>query len=107
MQKKRKQVTRACKKCKQSHACCDNQRPCSRCVNLGIADSCCDSEQKKRGRKRKEDEVQETPTQKKKPEFKQEQTVHGSVWQTNFRFEKKKKKISKNLLKCPRGLSYF
>eukprot|EP01080_Neovahlkampfia_damariscottae_P011798 gene11798-5132_t len=88
MQKKRKQVTRACKKCKQSHACCDNQRPCSRCVNLGLADSCCDSEQKKRGRKRKEEEVQETsPIQKmKKPEqFKQEQSLNGgSVWQTNF-----------------------
>ncbi len=30
----------ACKPCQQAHAACNNHRPCSMCVELGIANEC-------------------------------------------------------------------
>jgi hypothetical protein len=83
-QKKRKQVTRACMRCKQSHACCDSQRPCSRCVSLGFSDSCLDSEQKKRGRKRKEEEEPQEQKYKKQNDTQTDAMGSSSVWQTPF-----------------------
>jgi PAS domain S-box-containing protein len=50
---RRKQVRKACTNCRKAHACCDEQRPCLRCVNLGLSSECVDAENKKRGRKRK------------------------------------------------------
>ncbi|KAL9656850.1 hypothetical protein ABK040_004384 [Willaertia magna] len=40
--KKRKQVKRACVNCHKSHAGCDDNRPCKRCVSLGLEASCID-----------------------------------------------------------------
>jgi PAS domain-containing protein len=59
---KRRQVRRACTNCRKAHACCDEQRPCQRCINLGVIDECKDAENKKRGRKRRVDgEQTESP----------------------------------------------
>lgn len=45
----------ACIHCKKAHACCSETRPCKRCWNLGLQDSCVDAETvKKRGRKKKD-----------------------------------------------------
>jgi len=41
----------ACTNCHKARARCDSQRPCSRCVRLGIADCCETFVGKKRGRK--------------------------------------------------------
>lgn len=38
----RRQVSRACTHCRRGHTACDEQRPCSRCVARGRADSCVD-----------------------------------------------------------------
>lgn len=46
-------VSRACTNCRKAHTKCDEQKPCSRCTRLGIADSCQVAEMQKRGRKRK------------------------------------------------------
>ncbi|KAI8822051.1 uncharacterized protein EV422DRAFT_414883 [Fimicolochytrium jonesii] len=43
-------VHKACVHCKASHVACNNARPCQRCVRSGKADTCVDSERKKRGR---------------------------------------------------------
>eukprot|EP01130_Rhizamoeba_saxonica_P019237 TRINITY_DN9892_c0_g1_i1.p1 TRINITY_DN9892_c0_g1~~TRINITY_DN9892_c0_g1_i1.p1 ORF type:complete len:115 (-),score=19.62 TRINITY_DN9892_c0_g1_i1:159-503(-) len=36
----RKRVSVACEACRKSHLKCDNGRPCQRCLQKGIADSC-------------------------------------------------------------------
>lgn len=38
---------------KKAHACCEFERPCKRCIQLGLESTCVDSIPKKRGRKRK------------------------------------------------------
>lgn len=54
-QKRRRQllVSRACTNCRKAHTKCDEQKPCSRCVRLGLSDTCHMAEIQKRGRKRK------------------------------------------------------
>eukprot|EP00698_Gefionella_okellyi_P005668 TRINITY_DN15137_c0_g1_i1.p1 TRINITY_DN15137_c0_g1~~TRINITY_DN15137_c0_g1_i1.p1 ORF type:complete len:398 (-),score=52.54 TRINITY_DN15137_c0_g1_i1:29-1222(-) len=54
-------VTRACVRCKAAKKCCDNQRPCGRCVRMGQPDNCVDAQQQKPGRKpkRSADEMSE------------------------------------------------
>ncbi|PRP74081.1 hypothetical protein PROFUN_08705 [Planoprotostelium fungivorum] len=47
-----KKVTSACTNCKRDHASCDSGRPCKRCVQRGVADSCFNGESRKRGPKR-------------------------------------------------------
>lgn len=56
----------ACVHCRRAHACCDDSRPCSRCLSHGL--ECKKVEGKKRGRKKKEDEsvTQEDAVQKPK-----------------------------------------
>ncbi|KAL6069481.1 hypothetical protein QOT17_007510 [Balamuthia mandrillaris] len=49
--KKLPRVSRACLLCRKSHAACDTQRPCTRCVSHGKAAECRDPEPKRRGRK--------------------------------------------------------
>jgi hypothetical protein len=44
-------VKRACINCKNAHAACEPQRPCSRCIQLNMADECVDAERKKPNRK--------------------------------------------------------
>jgi len=44
---RRFQVKVACASCKIKRAACDDKRPCSRCVHLGIADTCVDAPRKK------------------------------------------------------------
>lgn len=39
---KRAQVTRACHRCKRLQKGCSEQRPCRRCIEADLADSCCD-----------------------------------------------------------------
>ena len=51
--KKRLKVNRACVRCKQAKTCCDDQRPCRRCIRLGCETECVDAEQRKPGRKKK------------------------------------------------------
>lgn len=80
MTSKRKQVSRACIRCKQSHSCCGTERPCERCVQLGLGDSCRDSEQKKRGRKKKNQE--ELP--QKEIKFEKVNKPSDLVWQSSF-----------------------
>lgn len=46
--KKRKRVARACMSCQKSHMSCGDERPCARCVDRGIAHTCCDGERKPR-----------------------------------------------------------
>ncbi|KAJ3031390.1 UNVERIFIED_CONTAM: hypothetical protein HDU68_004469 [Siphonaria sp. JEL0065] len=45
---KRPQVKNACGNCKKSCKKCENVRPCPRCIQRGIADTCVDSERKSR-----------------------------------------------------------
>jgi hypothetical protein len=40
--KKRKQVKRACLNCRLAHSACGDTRPCKRCIQYGIQDSCID-----------------------------------------------------------------
>ncbi len=40
----------ACTLCRQSHTACDSQRPCRRCITLGIPEQCQDGERKRLGR---------------------------------------------------------
>eukprot|EP00761_Pharyngomonas_kirbyi_P004045 gb/GECH01004049.1/.p1 GENE.gb/GECH01004049.1/~~gb/GECH01004049.1/.p1 ORF type:complete len:280 (+),score=45.19 gb/GECH01004049.1/:1-840(+) len=47
----RKRAPRACVQCRKAHACCGLERPCKRCVRLGLG--CLEAVQKKRGRKKK------------------------------------------------------
>eukprot|EP01117_Protostelium_nocturnum_P008508 TRINITY_DN3049_c0_g1_i1.p1 TRINITY_DN3049_c0_g1~~TRINITY_DN3049_c0_g1_i1.p1 ORF type:complete len:284 (-),score=130.38 TRINITY_DN3049_c0_g1_i1:69-794(-) len=41
--KRKRRTNRACVTCKKDHASCDNNRPCKRCLDRGIADSCEDA----------------------------------------------------------------
>lgn len=45
---RRKQVRRACVNCRRSKTGCSHERPCRRCVNLNIGDSCVDAPRKRR-----------------------------------------------------------
>eukprot|EP00698_Gefionella_okellyi_P011961 TRINITY_DN3192_c0_g3_i1.p1 TRINITY_DN3192_c0_g3~~TRINITY_DN3192_c0_g3_i1.p1 ORF type:complete len:412 (+),score=70.69 TRINITY_DN3192_c0_g3_i1:54-1289(+) len=46
-------VSRACVRCKAAKKCCDEQRPCQRCVRMGLGDQCYDATHMKPGRKPK------------------------------------------------------
>ncbi|KAL0477133.1 hypothetical protein AKO1_005929 [Acrasis kona] len=62
--KQRKPYTkRACINCKNAHAGCDSERPCKRCVSLGIENDCVDAERKKPTRKanKKPKNTRDTP----------------------------------------------
>lgn len=39
---KRAQVSRACHRCKRLQKGCSEHRPCRRCIEVGLADTCCD-----------------------------------------------------------------
>ena len=54
--KKQRCTAVACLSCKRMKKRCDDNRPCNRCVQLGIADECCDADHQKPGRKRKVEE---------------------------------------------------
>ncbi|EFC46827.1 predicted protein [Naegleria gruberi] len=60
---RKKYVKRACVNCKQSHAACDSERPCKRCVSLGMGDKCVDAVRKKS----KNDSSNEEKRKKQKP----------------------------------------
>jgi len=45
-------VKRACTNCKKAHSACTEERPCKRCVQLGIAHECVDAERKKSSKTR-------------------------------------------------------
>jgi len=45
---KRLQAQRACSNCKRLHARCDNERPCKRCSQNGLANTCVDLPRKRR-----------------------------------------------------------
>lgn len=45
-------VKNACVHCRTSKVACDEERPCRRCVNRGVSESCVDAPQRTRGRKR-------------------------------------------------------
>ncbi|KAI9505081.1 hypothetical protein BX070DRAFT_102849 [Coemansia spiralis] len=45
--RKKRKTMRACNHCQRSHLTCDDSRPCLRCVNKGIADTCVDGQRKK------------------------------------------------------------
>jgi PAS domain-containing protein len=52
--------------CRKAHACCEDTRPCSRCISHGL--QCVDVQGKKRGRKKKsKDEEDEMEEKEKKP----------------------------------------
>eukprot|EP01080_Neovahlkampfia_damariscottae_P002446 gene2446-3156_t len=51
--KKKERVSSACSNCRRNHTCCDENRPCSRCIKLGKQDTCVDVVSKKRGPKPK------------------------------------------------------
>ena len=38
----KKRAKRACGHCKKAKTSCSNNRPCERCVRLGLSDSCLD-----------------------------------------------------------------
>ena len=39
----KKRAKRACFHCKKAKTSCTNQRPCARCVRLGLSDTCLDT----------------------------------------------------------------
>lgn len=45
---KRKQVKNSCINCKKIHKKCDDNRPCQRCIDNKLINTCKDSERKKR-----------------------------------------------------------
>lgn len=45
---KRNQVKISCINCKKTHKKCDNSRPCQRCIDHKLIDTCKDAERKKR-----------------------------------------------------------
>jgi hypothetical protein len=45
-------VKRACINCRHAHTACDSNRPCKRCVTLGLESECVDVERKKPSRKK-------------------------------------------------------
>jgi hypothetical protein len=79
--KKKERVSSACSNCRKSklkyfkkrkdHTCCDENRPCSRCIKLGKQDTCSDVISKKRGPKPK------TSRQEGKPSAKKQKLDHG------------------------------
>jgi len=55
---KRMQVPKACSNCRKMHAGCDIARPCRRCIQNGLENSCMDVPRKKRvSRKRPRDDL--------------------------------------------------
>lgn len=56
-------VTKACINCRKAHACCSHERPCERCVKLGLESTCTDAVSKKRGPKRKKTTATTIPTE--------------------------------------------
>ena len=63
MQKKRRSISKkACENCRKAHSCCSDQRPCVRCLANSL--DCMDMPSKKRGRKRKNSQVEESGKQK-------------------------------------------
>lgn len=46
--KKRKKTNRACNHCHKAHMTCDTNRPCHRCVQKGLLDSCEDAPRKRK-----------------------------------------------------------
>lgn len=64
---RRRQVQRACVNCRRSKTGCSHQRPCKRCVNLGIGDTCVDAPRKRR-RERGEEEKSAKKSRKRKAE---------------------------------------
>jgi len=56
---KRLQVPRACTNCRRMHAGCGRERPCTRCLASGLADSCADVPRKKRASKKKKSDDDE------------------------------------------------
>eukprot|EP00033_Pygsuia_biforma_P002277 GCRY01002522.1.p1 GENE.GCRY01002522.1~~GCRY01002522.1.p1 ORF type:complete len:597 (+),score=86.38 GCRY01002522.1:304-2094(+) len=58
LRKKRQRVKTACTNCARRKQNCDEKRPCSRCIRLGIAHTCVDKQPKTRGpNKRQKGEV--------------------------------------------------
>jgi len=49
--KRRVQVSKACSNCRKIHAACDKERPCHRCKNNKMEDTCIDVPRKKRVKK--------------------------------------------------------
>jgi len=47
----RKQVPKACLNCRKMHTGCDTQRPCKRCTQYGMQDSCIDLDRRRRSGK--------------------------------------------------------
>lgn len=62
-QPKRSQVPKACSNCRRMHAACDIERPCRRCVQGGLSDSCIDVPRKKRVSKKRKNEESVNPPQ--------------------------------------------
>lgn len=52
--KRRKQVKVACGNCRKAKTACSDERPCKRCLSLGLGDSCKDVPRKRRGKKKVE-----------------------------------------------------
>ncbi|KAJ6504031.1 hypothetical protein DFH09DRAFT_1335464 [Mycena vulgaris] len=48
MRPKRNQVKMACTDCAQACKCCDDTRPCARCLKYNMGDSCVDGQRKER-----------------------------------------------------------
>ncbi|KXN70430.1 hypothetical protein CONCODRAFT_39447, partial [Conidiobolus coronatus NRRL 28638] len=44
---RKKKTSRACNNCQKSHVTCDSNRPCNRCVQRKLADSCKDGKRKR------------------------------------------------------------
>jgi len=60
-QSKRRQVKKACQHCHNAHTACDEQRPCKRCLQYGLEESCVDIERKTR-KKVKSESNEPSPT---------------------------------------------
>jgi len=84
---KRNQVPKACSNCRKMHAACDMERPCRRCINAGVSDSCFDIPRKKRASKKRKSE---------------EETIAQNTnqnWEENFQdfFQSQQTPISPNM----------
>ncbi|KAF0979928.1 hypothetical protein FDP41_001081 [Naegleria fowleri] len=77
-------VKRACVNCKQSHAACDDSRPCKRCVSLKIEDQCVDAVRKKPSNSQKRKDMNELGDE--------EEMNSESTRTTKNKSEKKRKK---------------
>jgi len=58
--KRRNQVSRACSNCRKTHAACDNERPCTRCVTHNQSETCVDVPRKKRVNKKQKNMNEES-----------------------------------------------